>query len=68
VAVVDEFRGRIAADTRINAYFKQTALTPTAREIQSQSGRPDLRGSGGPCKYKGKKAAHAGNGDRQRDF
>jgi hemoglobin len=71
VAVVDEFVGRVAADTRINAFFKDTAADP-ARLAGFKGKLVDqiCEASGGPCKYTGKdmKSAHAGMGISEADF
>ena len=70
-AVVDEFVGRVAADTRINGFFKETAADP-ARLAKFKGNLVDqiCQASGGPCKYKGKdmKTAHAGMGISSADF
>ena len=62
-AVVDEFVGRVAADTRINGFFGPTASDPK-RLAMFKGNLVDqiCEASGGPCKYKGKdmKTAHAG--------
>jgi hemoglobin len=64
-AVVDEFVARVAADTRINAFFGATASDP-ARLKKFKGNLVDqiCQASGGPCKYKGKdmKSAHMGMG------
>ena len=62
-AVVDEFVGRVAADTRINGFFSATASDP--KRLATFKGNlvdQICEASGGPCKYKGKdmKSAHAG--------
>ncbi len=71
VAVVDEFVARVAADKRINGFFKATAADPK-RLAKFKSNLVDLicQGSGGPCKYKGKdmKTAHKGMGIADADF
>lgn len=71
VAVVDEFVGRVAADTRINGFFKDTAADP-ARLAAFKGKLVDqiCEASGGPCKYTGKdmKTAHAGMGITEADF
>ncbi len=71
VAVVDEFVSRVAADTRINAFFKDTASDP-ARLASFKGKLVDqiCQASGGPCKYTGKdmKTAHAGMGVSEADF
>jgi len=70
-AVVDEFVGKVAADTRINGFFKETASNPKRlagfkKKLVDQI----CEASGGPCKYKGKdmKAAHLGMGVGGADF
>jgi len=62
-AVVDEFVGRVAADTRINGFFGPTASDPKRLAMFSGNLVDQIcEASGGPCKYKGKdmKSAHAG--------
>lgn len=70
-AVVDDFVGRVAADTRINNYFMATAADP-ARLAKFKKNLVDqiCEAAGGPCKYKGKdmKSAHAGMGITSPDF
>lgn len=70
-AVVDEFVGRVAADNRINSFFKDTASDPE-RLAQFKSKLVDqiCEASGGPCKYMGKdmKTAHQGMGISSADF
>ena len=70
-AVVDEFFGRVSADSRINGYFKNTASDPK-RLAHFKLNLVDqiCEASGGPCKYKGKdmKTAHAGMGITDMDF
>lgn len=70
-AVVDEFVSRVAADSRINSFFKQTAGDP-ARLAAFKGKLVDqiCQASGGPCKYTGKdmKTAHAGMGITSADF
>src|SRR5207244_417515 len=61
VAVVDEFVGRVAGDSRINSFFKATASDP--KKLAAFKGKlvdQICEAAGGPCKYKGKdmKAAH----------
>lgn len=71
VAVVDDFVGRVAADDRINGFFKQTAADP-ARLAKFKKNLVDqiCQAAGGPCKYMGKdmKSAHAGMGIGSADF
>jgi len=63
VAVVDSFVARVAADSRINGFFKATASDP-ARLAAFKGKLVDqvCQASGGPCTYTGKdmKTAHAG--------
>ena len=70
-AVVDDFVGRVAADSRINGFFKETASHPS-RLAAFKSNLVDqiCQASGGPCKYTGKsmKEAHAGMGISTADF
>jgi hemoglobin len=70
-AVVDEFVSRVAADTRINGFFAQTAADP-ARLKKFKGNLVDqiCQASGGPCKYMGKdmKTAHMGMGISTGDF
>jgi hemoglobin len=70
-AVVDEFVGRVAADTRINHYFAAAASNPA--ELASFKGKlvdQICQAAGGPCTYTGKdmKTAHAGMGITTADF
>ena len=69
--MVDEFVARVAADNRINAFFKQTASDPKRlASFKAKLVDQICEASGGPCKYKGKsmKAAHAGMGISGADF
>jgi len=70
-AVVDEFVGRVAADTRINGFFAATASDP-ARLASFKGKLVDqiCEASGGPCKYNGRdmKSAHMGMGVGGGDF
>jgi len=70
-AVVDDFVGRCAMDSRINGFFADTAKDPK-RLAKFKSNLIDqiCEASGGPCKYKGKdmKSAHAGMGVGGSDF
>ncbi len=71
VAVVDDFVGRVAADTRINGFFKATASDPQRLGMFKANLVDQIcEASGGPCKYKGKdmKSAHAGMGIGSADF
>ena len=70
-AVVDEFVARVAADSRINAFFAATAADP--QRLFAFKGKlidQICQASGGPCKYTGKdmKSAHAGMGIKDADF
>jgi hemoglobin len=71
VAVVDDFVRRVAADNRINSFFKATASDPK-RLAKFKKNLVDqiCEAAGGPCKYTGKdmKAAHAGMGISGEDF
>ena len=70
-AVVDEFVARVAADNRINAFFKQTASDPKRlASFKAKLVDQICQASAGPCKYKGKdmKTAHAGMGISSADF
>ena len=65
VAVVDEFVGRVAADTRINSYFAAAAADPQRLGAFKMKLVDQIcQASGGPCKYMGKdmKTAHMGMG------
>jgi len=70
-AVVDDFVGRCAGDSRINGFFKATAADPK-RLAKFKMNLVDqiCQASGGPCKYTGKsmKEAHAGMGVSTADF
>ena len=70
-AVVDEFVNIVAADTRINKFFGDTASNPKRLAGFKQKLVDQIcQASGGPCKYKGKdmKSAHAGMGVSEADF
>jgi hemoglobin len=70
-AVVDEFVSRVAADTRINAFFAQTASDPKRLATFKMKLVDQIcQASGGPCKYTGKdmKTAHMGMGISSADF
>jgi len=70
-AVVDEFVGRVAADTRINAFFAATAGDkPRLAKFKGNLVDQICQASGGPCKYMGKdmKSAHMGMGVSSADF
>ena len=64
-AVVDEFVGRVAADTRINSFFAAAAADPQRlASFKMKLADQICQASGGPCKYTGKdmKTAHMGMG------
>jgi hemoglobin len=70
-AVVDEFVARVAADKRINGFFKAAASDPKRlAKLKANLVDQICQGSGGPCKYKGKdmKTAHKGMGITDADF
>jgi hemoglobin len=70
-AVVDEFVGRVAADTRINHFFAAAAGDPKRlASFKKKLVDQICEASGGPCKYTGKdmKSAHAGMGISGGDF
>src|ERR1700685_1281822 len=71
VAIVDDFVGRVTADTRINSFFKATAADPKRlAKFKMNLGNQICQAAGGPCKYTGKdmKSAHAGMGISGADF
>ena len=54
-AVVDDFVGRVAADNRINGFFKQTASDPKRLATFKMNLVDQIcEASGGSCKYKGR--------------
>ena len=59
-AVVDDFVGRVAADSRINGKFANTDIPRLKMLLVEQI----CQASGGPCTYTGRsmKATHAGMG------
>jgi len=70
-AVVDDFVGRVAADNRINGFFKDTASDPARlAAFKKNLANQICEATGGPCKYTGKdmKSAHAGMGISSDDF
>jgi len=70
-AVVDEFVGHVAADTRINGFFARTASDPERlKTFKMHLVNQICEASGGPCKYTGKdmKSAHVGMGVAGGDF
>src|SRR5579863_74148 len=71
MAVVDLFVGNVAADAKINAFFKADVADP--KKLAKFKGNlvdQICEAAGGPCKYKGKtmKAAHMGMGVSTADF
>jgi hemoglobin len=65
-AVVDDFVSRVAADSRINAFFANTDIAHLKQMLVDQI----CQASGGPCVYAGKdmKTAHAGMGLSEAHF
>jgi hemoglobin len=65
-AVVDDFVGRVAADTRINGKFANTDIPRLKMLLVEQI----CQASGGPCTYTGRsmKATHDGMGVSSSDF
>ena len=65
-AVVDDFVGNVAADTRINQRFASTNIPRLKRLLVEQI----CAGTGGPCTYTGRdmKTAHAGMNLRDAEF
>lgn len=65
-AVVDDFIGNVAADTRINGFFANTNIPRLNTLLVNQI----CQATGGPCKYEGHsmKAAHAGMGVTDAHF
>lgn len=57
-AVVDDFVGNVAADTRINSFFAKTDLPHLKQMLVEQI----CQATGGPCTYTGKdmRTAHEG--------
>ncbi len=70
-AVVDLFVGNVAADAKINSFFKADVADPAKlKKFKANLVDQICEAAGGPCKYKGKtmKAAHAGMGVSTADF
>jgi hemoglobin len=70
-AVVDLFVGNVAADAKINSFFKADVDDPKKlAKFKMNLVDQICEAAGGPCKYKGKtmKAAHAGMGISSADF
>jgi len=65
-AVVDDFVGRVAADTRINGKFANANIPRLKSMLVDQI----CQASGGPCAYTGRdmKSTHAGMGVSSSDF
>jgi hemoglobin len=65
-AVVDDFVGRVAADSRINGKFANSNIPRLKMLLVEQI----CQASGGPCTYTGRsmKATHAGMGVSSSDF
>lgn len=65
-AVVDDFVGRVAADSRINGKFANADIPRLKALLVEQI----CQASGGPCTYTGRsmKATHAGMGVTSDDF
>ena len=65
-AVVEDFVGRVAADSRINGKFANTDIPRLKMLLVEQI----CQASGGPCTYAGRnmKATHAGMGVSSADF
>jgi hemoglobin len=65
-AVVDDFVGRVAKDTRINGRFANANIPRLKMRLVEQI----CQASGGPCTYSGRdmKTAHAGMGITNADF
>ncbi|RPH78321.1 MAG: group 1 truncated hemoglobin [Nitrospiraceae bacterium] len=65
-AVVDDFVGRVAADSRISGKFTNTDIHRLKMLLVEQI----CQASGGPCTYTGRsmKATHAGMGVSSSDF
>ena len=65
-AVVEDFVGRVAADSRINGKFANADIPRLKKLLVEQI----CQASGGPCSYTGRsmKATHAGMGVSNADF
>ena len=65
-AVVDDFVGRVAADSRINGKFANANIPRLKMMLVDQI----CQASGGPCSYTGRdmKTAHAGMGITSSEF
>lgn len=70
-AVVDLFVGNVAADAKINSFFKADVADPAKlKKFKNNLVDQICEAAGGPCKYKGKsmKDAHKGMGVSTADF
>ncbi|MEW6682976.1 MAG: group 1 truncated hemoglobin [Nitrospirota bacterium] len=65
-AVVEDFVGRVAADSRINGRFANANIPRLKAMLVDQI----CQASGGPCAYRGRdmKSSHAGMGITAQDF
>lgn len=65
-AVVDDFVGNVAGDTRINGFFAKTDIPRLKRNLVDQI----CSATGGPCTYTGRdmRTAHKGMGITDADF
>jgi len=65
-AVVDDFVGNVAADSRINGRFAKTDISRLKAMLVAQI----CAGTGGPCTYTGRdmRAAHAGMNVGEGEF
>ena len=65
-SVVEDFVGRVAADTRINGKFANANIPRLKTMLTEQI----CQASGGPCTYKGRdmKSSHAGMGITGEEF
>lgn len=65
-AVVDDFIGNVAADSRINGFFANANIPRLNTMLVNQI----CEATGGPCKYTGAsmKTAHTGMGIQSKDF
>jgi hemoglobin len=69
--IVDEFLNILAADDRINSFFKDTTKDPKRLAAFKRNLVDQIcQASRGPCKYKGKdmKTAYTGMGFTEADF
>ena len=65
-AVVGDFLGRVAADQRVNAFFRGVDTGELAAKLTDQI----CQAAGGPCRYAGRpmRQVHAGMGISDADF